>query len=425
MHKYIRIVAVLIATMSFLFLILSATRGGKTAKKELMSEQAVCDLLTRFSSEDELSKLMNYYHQTKDIRALLVLAVNTYRPALDEITKKFKSGTIKERKKALYMLRYYALCGDEKAFETIYKGLEDKSSEIKWAAIDSFLHFFILDEENEMRFYKWLTAALKIWSEPEKQRLFFQLTPPTHILEYPYYSNLPYLRELITELEKQDLEELKQALKESSVPIEETRKERLIEEMAEEIKQKRKNLEEDVKRFESALTVLDERGFELDCEKIRELVQDLKKIRSEGAAKATLRFLKHSESCVRLQIVSTLGEYGYKYVPYLLDALGDEDWSVRRSALFSLAKVQCPKLSEVLLKYINDPNEEIKEMTLISLGMLGDPRAITTLQELKNKADTEEAKDFINIRIQSIPIVNVGLSEDIRRCFPKWNQNSQ
>ena len=107
-----------------LILVLSMTCGKRVGATEidLMSDQEICSLLTTYPTDCELDRLMSYYHDTKDIRTLVVLAVNIYEPALDAIIKIASSNQLKERVRAFWLLRFYTSCNNRKAVEAAAEG---------------------------------------------------------------------------------------------------------------------------------------------------------------------------------------------------------------------------------------------------------------------------------------------------------------
>jgi HEAT repeat protein len=66
-------------------------------------------------------------------------------------------------------------------------------------------------------------------------------------------------------------------------------------------------------------------------------------------------------------------------VPFLIDRLKDEHWSVRKGAVDALGRMGCPEALEELAEVLKDPDHDVREATVIAMGRIGDQGAVEHL----------------------------------------------
>ena len=69
-------------------------------------------------------------------------------------------------------------------------------------------------------------------------------------------------------------------------------------------------------------------------------------------------------------------------VDFLLDCLTDNNFIVRREAITALGRHHGKKVVDALIQMLKDKNREVKKNAAVTLGDLGDDRAIKPLEEL-------------------------------------------
>ena len=87
-----------------------------------------------------------------------------------------------------------------------------------------------------------------------------------------------------------------------------------------------------------------------------------------------------------------LSSIGAPALPILLDALHHPEAWIRQQAVIGLTKSRDPQVVPALLNLLNDESREMRKQIIHSLGELRDPRALAALQELAaSRADREMA----------------------------------
>jgi len=105
------------------------------------------------------------------------------------------------------------------------------------------------------------------------------------------------------------------------------------------------------------------------------------------AARAVGRHLARIPEPFILPVLQALGRTA---VPYLIQALRDEDWRVRRAACKALGKIGDPQTIPYLIQALQNEDERVRGATYWALSDLGDPQAIPYLiQALQNENDED------------------------------------
>ena len=87
-----------------------------------------------------------------------------------------------------------------------------------------------------------------------------------------------------------------------------------------------------------------------------------------------------------------LAAIGAPALPILLDALRHPEAWLRQQAVIGLTKSRDPQVVPALLNMMNDENRDVRKQIIHSLGELRDPRALPVLQELAaSRTDKEMA----------------------------------
>lgn len=113
-----------------------------------------------------------------------------------------------------------------------------------------------------------------------------------------------------------------------------------------------------------------------DDEAVRRVAAEaLAKVGTSAALEGLARALRDPHHDVRLAAVKGLG----KIAPDLLAALDDAEWSVRRGAAESLAKLGDSRALPTLLEALANGSVAGRLASAEALGRIGDPRAIEPL----------------------------------------------
>jgi hypothetical protein len=74
-------------------------------------------------------------------------------------------------------------------------------------------------------------------------------------------------------------------------------------------------------------------------------------------------------------------------VPALIQALGDDDWDVRRAAAEALVKIGTPAVP-ALIQALGDSDWDVRRAAAEALGAIGDPQAVPALiQTLRDRSE--------------------------------------
>jgi len=83
-----------------------------------------------------------------------------------------------------------------------------------------------------------------------------------------------------------------------------------------------------------------------------------------------------------------LAKFGSQAVDVLIESIHHPEAGIRENAVTALGKIQDVRVAPVLTEMLNDPEREIQKLALQSLGQLRDQRALSVLQEVAaNRAD--------------------------------------
>lgn len=90
---------------------------------------------------------------------------------------------------------------------------------------------------------------------------------------------------------------------------------------------------------------------------------------------------KQNWNLIRARAAYSLGEHGDSTaVPYLINALKDEDNNVRWGAVAALGKIRDSEAVEPLCMMLHDKDGDVRGETLVALGKIGDTRAIAPIR---------------------------------------------
>ena len=120
---------------------------------------------------------------------------------------------------------------------------------------------------------------------------------------------------------------------------------------------------------------------------LRNYAKEIKDIHSVDIASGFALALKSDNSIVRWSATEALVDFGDDAIPYLLDILHDENWTIRLAAIHSLLKLETDAAVPGLLKLINDNNTMVRETAISALGKLGNPSVCSYLINLLNDED--------------------------------------
>ena len=98
----------------------------------------------------------------------------------------------------------------------------------------------------------------------------------------------------------------------------------------------------------------------------------------------------------RAQAASFLGAQRMaESIPYLLEALKDENVQVRTKVIWALGMLRSKAAFKKLLPFMNDADRDIRQVTAFALMQIEEPEAIATLESaLKIESDEWVAKDI-------------------------------
>jgi len=98
----------------------------------------------------------------------------------------------------------------------------------------------------------------------------------------------------------------------------------------------------------------------------------------------------------RAQAASFLGAQRMaESIPYLLEALNDENVQVRAKVIWALGMLRSKAAFKKLLPFMRDTDRDIRQVTALTLMQIEEPEAIETLESaLKIESDEWVAKDI-------------------------------
>lgn len=117
------------------------------------------------------------------------------------------------------------------------------------------------------------------------------------------------------------------------------------------------------------------------------VVEILGKIRDSRATPFLVRALKDNDGSVRSLCAISLGMIGdQRATPALIRALKDKDKDVRLDAASALGDLQDARALNNLISILGNVNEmpDLRKTAALSLGKIGDTRAITILENIRN-----------------------------------------
>ena len=115
---------------------------------------------------------------------------------------------------------------------------------------------------------------------------------------------------------------------------------------------------------------------------------------------------------LRDKVEAFLGRRREKLLPFLLKAAADRDRQLSISALFALGHLRDSEAVKPLLDRIGDPDRTVREMVVLALGMIGDPRARPTLEAILNGGERGKKRvglSRIPHRLRGLAALSLGL----------------
>jgi FOG: HEAT repeat len=85
-----------------------------------------------------------------------------------------------------------------------------------------------------------------------------------------------------------------------------------------------------------------------------------------------------NDTDLKWRLVEAFGAAGAPAVPALIQALGDDDWGVRRASAEALVKIGTPAVP-ALIQALGDSDSAVRRAAAEALGELGDPQAVPAL----------------------------------------------
>jgi HEAT repeat protein len=105
----------------------------------------------------------------------------------------------------------------------------------------------------------------------------------------------------------------------------------------------------------------------------------------------------------RCKVVDCLGEIGAPAVEPLIEALKDESYFVRISAVQALGKIKDPRAVVPLIQALKDKDFNVREKTVEALAELADPRAVVTLVHLLEDRQDENTTRALQKMSSKLP----------------------
>jgi HEAT repeat protein len=105
---------------------------------------------------------------------------------------------------------------------------------------------------------------------------------------------------------------------------------------------------------------------------------------------------------------------GRKAVDALVRALGDDDWTVRRSAAVALGKLKDPKAVRPLITLLSDGDIDVRTEAEASLMKIGKP-AFGPLIEVLGSEDS-------GVRFSALKVLKKATGQDFGEDCEKWSR---
>ncbi|MBI5943035.1 MAG: HEAT repeat domain-containing protein [Chloroflexi bacterium] len=87
-----------------------------------------------------------------------------------------------------------------------------------------------------------------------------------------------------------------------------------------------------------------------------------------------------------------LAKFGAQALDVLIESIHHPEVGIRENAVAALGKIQDARVAPILAEMLNDPDRDIQKLAVHALGQLRDERALSVLQEVAaNRADRELA----------------------------------
>jgi HEAT repeat protein len=109
-------------------------------------------------------------------------------------------------------------------------------------------------------------------------------------------------------------------------------------------------------------------------------IESLGSLRDVRASQALGNSLRDPEPSVRAAAAATLGLIGDNgSVHMLIQTVTDRHWNVRKAAVESLARIKDPSAVEALSTALRDPDHDVRESACRALAQIKEPRSIEAL----------------------------------------------
>ena len=132
-----------------------------------------------------------------------------------------------------------------------------------------------------------------------------------------------------------------------------------------------------------------------DASLVMRTMDALARMKSQAAVDSIAVRLRHPDAWVRMAAAHALGEIGgRKAVPFLLSALGDTTYQVVNAALVGLGRLKAPEAYGPSIDLIGNDNPHIRKHAALTLGELGDTRAVPAVRALARE-DTDAGVRFM------------------------------
>ena len=100
-----------------------------------------------------------------------------------------------------------------------------------------------------------------------------------------------------------------------------------------------------------------------------------------------IKALEDKQSHIKNAVIRSLVKIGQPAIQSLIEALGDENVSVRISAVDALGQIGGPQAVEALIKALGDEAISVQRSVAMILGQIGDPQAVQPLIETLEDKD--------------------------------------
>ena len=124
------------------------------------------------------------------------------------------------------------------------------------------------------------------------------------------------------------------------------------------------------------------------------------------AMEKTIQELRDRKNGERWKAVIALGQFGEPAIPYLHEALADQDKWVRYFAADTLGGMKDPGSVDLLVRRLADEDQDVRYISAYALGRIGDPRAAHALMQA-HSSDNGFVRIFIEEALDRIQAAEV------------------